>query len=409
MVECPEGGCCRAAGALRADWAVQQDVSISRVAPRASAQGSDILVVDDTPANLQLLSGMLKEAGHRVRVVPSGTLALASARNRVPDLILLDINMPDLDGYEVCRRLKANSALAAVPVLFISALSEPLDKVKAFSSGGVDYVTKPFQLDEVMARVRTHLEHRRLQRELEERALELEGRNEALLRSETLRENLVHMLVHDMRTPLCGLLASLQFLEDEAAPKLQQESQDDLRRAVNAAGRLSQMIADMLDISRFEAGKLDLEAKPLNVGELVERSLESLAGLVKGRELSVAVPERLELLGDPEIVRRVIVNLLGNALKFTPREGRIGLSATAIDGGARVTVRDEGPGIDARHHTRIFEKFGQVHARKEGGLPSVGLGLAFCKLAVEAHGGRIGVDSAPGAGSTFWFELPNAP
>lgn len=140
------------AGPRRADWAVQPDLSIPRAVPRVSAQGADILVVDDTPANLQLLSGMLKEAGHRVRVVPSGTLALSSAANRVPDLILLDINMPDLDGYEVCRRLKANPILAGVPVLFISALSEPLDKVKAFSSGGVDYVTKPFQLEEVMAR-----------------------------------------------------------------------------------------------------------------------------------------------------------------------------------------------------------------------------------------------------------------
>ena len=384
------------------------DLSSSRVSPRVNAQGADILVVDDTPANLQLLSGMLKEAGHRVRVVPSGTLALTSAMNRVPDLILLDINMPDLDGYEVCRRLKANSALSGVPVLFISALSEPLDKVKAFSSGGVDYVTKPFQLEEVMARVRTHLEHRRLQRELEERALELEGRNEALRRSEKLRENLLHMIVHDMRTPLSGLLASLQFLEDEAAPKLQTESQDDLKRAVTAAGRLAQMIADMLDINRFEAGKLELDVKPSSVALLFERSLESLAGLVKGRHLRVAVPAELELFGDLEFVRRVIVNLVGNALKFTPRDGGIELGATALEGRVRVTVKDEGPGIDVRHHARIFEKFGQVNARMEGGLPSIGLGLAFCKLAVEAHGGRIGVESTPGLGSTFWFELPSA-
>lgn len=384
------------------------DVSNSRTASRVSAQGADILVVDDTPANLQLLSGMLKEAGHRVRVVPSGTLALTSAVNRVPDLILLDINMPDLDGYEVCRRLKANPELARVPVLFISALSEPLDKVKAFSSGGVDYVTKPFQLEEVMARVCTHLENRRLHRALEERALELEERNEALQRSEQLRENLVHMIVHDMRTPLSGLLASLQFLEEEAAPTLQKESQDDLKHAASAARRLAQMIADMLDINRFEAGKLDLSPKPVRAGQLFERSLDSLAGLSKGRHLRVAVPEDLNVFGDPEIVRRVIVNLVGNALKFTPAEGRIDLAATPRDACVRVTVKDEGPGIEACYHARIFEKFEQVKVRAEGGLPSIGLGLTFCKLAVEAHGGRIGVDSAPGHGSTFWFELPNA-
>jgi two-component system, sensor histidine kinase and response regulator len=388
---------------------VEPDLSISRAAARASAQGADILVVDDTPANLQLLSGMLKEAGHRVRVVPSGTLALTSAANRVPDLILLDINMPDLDGYEVCRRLKANSQLSTVPVLFISALSEPLDKVKAFSSGGVDYVTKPFQVEEVMARVRTHLENRSLQRALEERALELEERNEALERSEKLRENLVHMIVHDMRTPLSGLLASLQFLEEEAAPSLQQESRDDLKHAASAARRLAQMIADMLDINRFEAGKLDLDVQQVSAGQLLDRSLESLAGLVKGRHLRVSVPGDLRVSGDPEVLRRVIVNLLGNALKFTPSEGRIDLAAAPLVACVRITVKDDGPGIDARYHTRIFEKFEQVNVRTEGGLPSIGLGLTFCKLAVEAHGGRIGVESSPGKGSTFWFELPNAP
>lgn len=387
---------------------MEQNLSLSRETSGASTQGADILVVDDTPANLQLLSGMLKEAGHRVRVVPSGTLALTSAANRVPDLILLDINMPDLDGYEVCHRLKANSELSRVPVLFISALSEPLDKVKAFSSGGVDYVTKPFQVEEVMARVRTHLENRRLQRALEERALELEQKNEALHRSEKLRENLMHMIVHDMRSPLSGLLASLHFLETEAAPNLRKENQDDLRLAASAAHRLAQMIADMLDISRFEAGKLDLNAKQVSAEELFEHSLESLAGLLKGRHLQVVVSDHLDVFGDPEILRRVIVNLVGNALKFTPKQGRIELVATPGEACVRVLVKDEGPGIDACYHARIFEKFEQIEVRAERGLPSIGLGLTFCRLAVEAHGGRIGVESTLGNGSTFWFELPNA-
>lgn len=394
---------------------MKPDLSNSRVTSRADAEGAeaadegaDILVVDDSPANLQLLSWMLEEVGHRVRVVPTGTLALKSAEKRAPDLILLDINLPDLDGYEVCRRLKANPELAAVPVLFISALSTALDKVKAFSSGGVDYVTKPFQVEEVLARVHTHLENRRLQRALEERALELEKRNEALHRSETLRENLVHMIAHDMRTPLSGLLASLEFLEEDAASSLQQESQDDLKHAVSAARRLAQMISDMLDINRIEAGKLELNAERVSAGELFERSLESLAGLVKGRNLRLDVTEGLHVLGDPELVRRVIVNLIGNALKFTPPEGRIDLGATPLAACVRFTVQDDGPGIDARDHVRIFEKFEQVNVRAEGGLPAIGLGLTFCKLAIEAHGGRIGVDSTLGSGSAFWFELPNA-
>jgi two-component system sensor histidine kinase/response regulator len=358
-------------------------------------------VVDDTPANLQLLSGMLKEAGYRVRVVPSGALALSSAANRVPDLVLLDINMPQMDGYEVCRRMKENPALSSVPVLFISALSEPLDKVKAFTSGGVDYIEKPFQIEEVAARVRTHLENRRLQRALEERALELEQKNEELRRAEKLRENLVHMIVHDMRTPLSGLLASLQFLK--------QESRGDLEHAAFAGRKLAQMIDDMLDISRLEAGKLAIEPKRVRAAELFDRALDSLAGLLKGRHLKITVPGELEVFGDPELLRRVLVNLLGNALKFTPEEGRIDLDAAPVETSVRFTVSDDGPGIEPRYQAQIFEKFGQVNARKDGALRSTGLGLTFCKLAVEAHGGRIGVESTPGKGSVFWFELPSGP
>jgi signal transduction histidine kinase len=189
---------------------------------------------------------------------------------------------------------------------------------------------------------------------------------------------------------------------------LQKESQDDLKHAASAARRLAQMITDMLDINRFEAGKLELTTKRMRAGQLFEQSLESLAGLIKGRHLRLSVPADLEVFADPEVARRVVVNLLGNALKFTASEGCIELGATALDAGVRVTVKDDGPGIDARYHARIFEKFEQVNARAEGGLPSIGLGLTFCKLAVEAHGGRIGVESAPGSGSTFWFELPNS-
>ena len=388
---------------------MEPDISTTKRRAPSTTEDPDILVVDDTPANLQLLSGMLKEVGYRVRVVPSGALALASAEKRVPDLVLLDINMPNMDGYEVCRRMKENPELCRVPVLFISALSEPLDKVKAFSSGGVDYVTKPFQVEEVAARVRTHLENRRLQRALEERASELEKKNEELRVSEKLRENLVHMIVHDMRTPLSGLLASLQFLEEDVLAQLRKENREDLEHAAYAGRKLAQMIDDMLDISRLEAGKLDVNPTRVRVAELFDRALDSLGGLLKGRHLRVTAPLELELYGDAELLRRVLVNLLGNALKFTPEDGRIDLAAERAEGSVRVTVTDDGPGIEARFHGQIFDKFEQVNARKDGTLRSTGLGLTFCKLAVEAHEGRIGVESTPGKGSVFWFELVNGP
>ena len=167
----------------------------------------NVIVVDDTPANLQLLTGMLKERGYKVRPVPSGKLALQAAKNDPPDLILLDIMMPEMDGYEVCERLKADEKLREIPVIFISALNETMDKVRAFGVGGVDYVTKPFQFEEVDARVRTHLELQRQRRKLKENY-------EQLRRLEELRDNLVHMIVHDLRNPLTGISGFLDLALD---------------------------------------------------------------------------------------------------------------------------------------------------------------------------------------------------
>ena len=214
-------------------------------------QPASILVVDDTLANLQLLAGLLKDRGYRVRVAPSGTLALQAVHAEPPDLILLDINMPELNGYEVCERLKADPQLAEIPVLFISALNETLDKVKAFGVGGVDYITKPFQFEEVEARVATHLELRRQKRELKES-------NERLRELERLRDNLVHMIVHDMRSPLMVISGHLELMAMEPLPA---QAAQCAKKALAATRTLIEMVSSMLDVSKMEAGQMQLTCR----------------------------------------------------------------------------------------------------------------------------------------------------
>ncbi len=175
----------------------------------------NILVVDDTPENLHVLAGMLNERGYKVRPVPSGKLALQAAKMTKPDLILLDINMPDLNGYEVCAQLKRDERMLDVPVIFISALNETIDKVMAFGVGGVDYITKPFQFEEVEARVAVHLKLRRTQMELEWRNAELKKTNEELRRLHELRDNLTNMIIHDLRSPLTGVVGAFELIGDE--------------------------------------------------------------------------------------------------------------------------------------------------------------------------------------------------
>ncbi len=357
-----------------------------------------IMIVDDQPANLKLLEEMLEAQDFQMSVFSRGRLALTAAAHEVPDLILLDINMPEMDGYEVCKQLKADAKLKDIPVLFISARNETLDKVKAFSLGGVDYITKPFQFEEVHARVRTHLELQRQRRELQEN-------HARLCKLEKLREDLVAMMVHDIRSPLAALLGYLEILKIRTAAKLSATELQYVDTAYDNAEKIIDMVTSLLDISRMEGGKMPLDRSAYNLVALIEDARKPIGSLVGGRRLSVwSPPEPVMVVTDKEIIQRVITNLLHNAIKFTPHDGRIDITVSQKDAMVHVAITDSGPGIPAEYHTKIFEKFGQVdrQARKH----STGLGLAFCKLAVEAHDGKIGVESEVGKGSTFWFTLP---
>jgi signal transduction histidine kinase len=368
---------------------------------RTSREGvPNVIIVDDTPANLQLLAGMLKERGYKVRPVPSGKLALQAAKNDPPDLILLDIMMPEMDGYEVCERLKADEKLREIPVIFISALNETMDKVRAFGVGGVDYVTKPFQFEEVNARVSTHLELQRQRSRLKE--------NYEQLRSlEGLRDNLVHMIVHDLRSPLTGISGFLDLALALEKETLTEDGLEYLQTAKRSTKAVIDMVSAVLDVSKMEAREMKLHLVECDLVRMAADLISGMQSLKEEREMSLdAPPPPVTVVADGDLLLRVIQNLLGNALKFTPSDGWIRLGIELDENRVCVRVRDNGPGIPAEYRERIFEKFGQVEARANGQKHSTGLGLTFCKLAVEAHGGSIGVESEIGKGSTFWFVLP---
>jgi len=360
-------------------------------------QPANILIVDDVPENLRLLSAILKESGHHVRSAAGGKAALQAVQHALPDLILLDIKMPGLDGLEVCAQLKAAENQRDIPVIFISALHETGDKLKAFLAGGVDYVTKPFQAEEVHARVQTHLELRR-------QKIQLQDNLQKLQELEKLRDSLTHMIVHDMRSPLMAMDGYLEMLQTFDAQTLSPEGKGYVVQARTNATRLIHMANEMLTVSKLESGKLVLNPTDCDLATVIQ---EVLAGqeIARGRKNLRFLPQpgnwRLPL--DQELMSRVIQNLLDNALKFSPEHGTVTVTLADSDGQVRVEITDQGPGIPSGQHARIFEKFGQLE--RKAGRPGVGLGLAFCKLTVEAHGGRIGVTSQTGQGSTFWFTL----
>ncbi len=363
----------------------------------------DILIVDDTPMNLKVLGDMLMSAGYAVRFAPNGELALRAAELEPPDLVLLDINMPGLNGYEVCERLKANETLRDIPVIFISALHETAEKVKAFDVGGVDYVTKPFHTQEVLARVKTQLRQIYLQRELQDQNLQL-------TKLEQLKNDLTNMIVHDLRSPLTGLIGNLSMLQDGPESEMDESTEEMIGQASDCASLLSEMVTTLLDVSRLETNKMPLSIESADIRELAKAAVDSLGALSQSHRLNVeSAKQGIRAACDRKVTQRVIANLVGNAVRYAPEKTDIDITIEPKEDMVAIRISDCGPGIPEEYRERIFEKFGQIEARTRGeARPSSGLGLAFCKLAVEAQDGSIGVDSEAGAGSVFWFMLPAA-
>ncbi|MFZ4437335.1 MAG: hybrid sensor histidine kinase/response regulator [Syntrophales bacterium] len=366
--------------------------------PNTTKIKSTLLVVDDEVSNVDTVIEALGES-YTVRVATDGESALESVKKAPPDLIILDVMMPGLDGFEVCRRLKADPTTQEIPVIFLTALHETMDKTKGFSAGGVDYVTKPFHFADIHARVEAHLE-------LHRRKCKLQQSYDKLRELETLRDSLVHMIVHDMRSPLSLILGNLELVEMETVPK---EAADCINRALSSTKALLQMVSTLLDISKMEAGEITLDVSAVDIKELASETIRMVEPVKGRRKLTLTSPKAIgEIQGDADLIRRLLQNLIGNALKFTNKEtGTIAVRIeSAEEEKVRVSVVDNGPGIPLEYRDKVFDKFCQVAARKQGQVHSTGLGLTFCKLAVEAHGGRIGLESKLGKGSTFWFELP---
>lgn len=365
-----------------------------------------VLIIDDNPMNLDLLGSLLRGAGCVTRAAISGRRGLDVARLAPPDLIMLDITMPEMDGYTTCRALKEDPELRHIPVIFISALDDAMDKVRAFQVGGADYVTKPFQAEEVLARVRHQLALATLQRELRDRNRTLEEANRRLQEAERLKAVFTAMLVHDLKSPLTSIGLALQIYQEEGAipPRTLEGCQQSLSKVLG-------LVQDLLEVFRSEGGEVPVQLEPVNPAGFFLELQAHFQPLAEHKGIGFACD-----LGElPPVIRidamrleRAFSNLLGNALKFTPPGGRIGLAAATEhrDGRRwlRAEVADTGRGIKEELLPHVFEPYFQTdgEARRLG----VGLGLAIVKRTVTAHQGRVEVRSREGQGCAFTLWLP---
>ena len=366
-----------------------------------------LLVVDDDPANRDVLSRRLQRQGHTVMTASCGRDALDLLSTTAYDVVLLDIMMPDMDGYEVLGHIKSDARLQHIPVIMISALSEVQSVVRCIDAGAEDYLTKPFNPVLLRARVGASLEKKR-GRDRETALYEqLEQNYRRLQEVEKLRDDMRSMIVHDLRTPLTAVIVGVEMLEKHGA--LNDTQRQMMTLATEGGKTLLGMINDLLDVEKMESGAAMLHYEELSAAAVVAAALAQVASLaeLEGTSLVIDVSAGVPLFaGDANKLCRTIVNLVANAIKFTRSGGTVTISVSQhSESLLRFAVRDTGPGIPAEAFQRIFEKFGQLDAHNKVGT---GLGLAFCKLAVEAHGGTIAVESTPGVGSTFSFTVPLA-
>ena len=355
-----------------------------------------ILIVDDQEINRQLLYEILEPRGYELLESDNGHDALRMIRERAPDLLLLDVTMPGMDGLEVCRRIRADPSTAALPVIMVTALAHRQQHLDGIAAGASDYLTKPVDSANLLLRIRNAMHLRRLH-------LQLSTQFEQLQRLEEARDTMVHMLVHDLRSPLQAIGMRLDFAQDRARELDETEMLEDIESVVVSARVMREMVSNVLDVSRLEDGLMPLQPVSFDLLECV-REAADLVGSGKAIRID-APPGEAHAWADPAIVRRVISNLVANACKFSGRHP-VELVLSASDEFLRVEVRDAGPGIALEHHQLIFDKFAQLNGKDAASGRSTGLGLPFCKLAVLASGGEIGLDSVVGKGATFWFTVP---
>jgi signal transduction histidine kinase len=399
-----------------------------------------ILVVDDIAANRNLLGETLEPKGYEVLLASNGTSALKVAERAKPSLILMDVNMPDMDGYAACRQLKQMPALAEIPVIFITANDDPESLVKGFQAGGVDYIAKPFKQEEVLMRVETHLQISTLTRALEMSNRELANKN-AELESEVVRRKVAEekanqaneaksrflsFISHEMRSPLNAIIGFSEELTDTLTGDALAQSREDATRIRSASGHLLGLINNLLDLSKIEAGKMPLNLEAFDLVPLVTELGKDVEPLVRrnGNKLTVQSNGDIGTVrADATKVKQVLLNLISNAAKFT-KAGTIslvlsrqwpvvsGATTPATDHGQRATdtvtisVTDTGIGMTADQMARLFQPYQQATdatARQFGGT---GLGLAISRQFCRLMGGDLTVASEPGKGSTFTARLP---
>jgi two-component system sensor histidine kinase/response regulator len=370
----------------------------------ARIEPSKILIVDDMPKNLVLLYEALKKKGHKIFVANNGKSAIRRVKIQKPDLILLDVLMPEMNGFETCRALKADADTRDIPVIFLTTLADPEDKEKAFQYGGVDYITKPFKPLEAVARVELHLELRR------QRAV-LESTGDDARRELTDRNTLFAVVAHDLKDPLRSLVNLVGLLNSRYDELDEEKRRKYVADAETAARRSFDLLENLLNWAKSQSGGLTLSPESISVRDLIEETIEGARSFAKERGVRVLnmAAEDARVFADRPTTATVLRNLVVNAIKFSKEGSEATVNAETDGEKTLLTVKDSGMGMDEETAATLFEANAVEPKPDAEGKLGTGLGLRLGKDFVERNGGTIGVSGSPGEGSEFRVTLPAAP
>jgi two-component system sensor histidine kinase/response regulator len=367
--------------------------------------GETVLVVDDNAHNRALAEAHLTAAGYAVQLADGGEQALEMFAEHAPDLVLLDVVMPRMDGFETCSQIRKLQRGADTPIVFLTALTDVSSHQRAMESGVDDFLTKPINRTELLLRVRSLLRIKRLNDDLKEGFELIRSQRDALIRVQRQREELMQHVVHDLKNPLGAIEMNARYLLDSLPSE---DLRDATRDIVEGSTSLRRMVMNLLDICRSEDGQLVPALSNVDLGTLVKSVIGEHARESKERDVelksSVHLDDRI-VQADRDLVRRVLENLIVNAIRHSPRASQIDVTASASEDDVELSVRDLGEGVPEAFREKVFDKYVRLDS-DVAALANRGLGLTFCRIAVEAHGGRVWVEPNKPNGAAFIFRLP---
>lgn len=360
-----------------------------------------ILIVDDVPQNLQVLRSTLQKSNYRIAAANNGEVALRYLQKNTPDLILLDVMMPVINGFEVCKQIKAQDHLKDIPVIFLTARTEKEDVVKGFEAGGVDYITKPFNMSELISRVKTHIS-------LKNARDTILNMNESLIALNEEKTELMHIASHDLKNPLTAILMHAQSLKD--LNPIESESYEGGEAILRSGSKMLDIITNLLDMQRLEAGQEDSTPELIDIIELVSQVLKEHQSHAQKKQMHVQWNPENELFfteSNWRLLQQILDNLISNALKYTPPGGNITVDVQAgPESSLRLSIQDSGPGFTPEDQERMFQKFARLSAQPTADEDSTGLGLSIVKRLCELLDIELQLETQAGEGSCFTLVMP---